>query len=167
MSQITKKTASRLAAVQAIYNYHLTDRSVTIDKLILQIISYYDDNKNIYEDIEMKELNPDMTLEPNKKYLAELVRFTIENIERIDNEIASSLAEGWTMDNLSISLRAILQVGICELLYFPEVPYKVIINEYTNIAAEIAKEQDVGFINSVLDKVASNRPSPAVSQASS
>ena len=54
---------------------------------------------------------------------------------------------------MHIALVSILRVAIAELLYFPEVPYKVIINEFTTLASETVKDAEVPFVNSLLDHV--------------
>ena len=82
---------------------------------------------------------------------------TIENVKDLDELISGYLSSEGELKKLDFVVLAILRSGIGELKYFPEIPIKVILNEYADIAAEMAKEQDVGFINSILDKYTHSR----------
>ena len=70
--------------------------------------------------------------------------------------IEKYLASEWSLENLPRLLFATLRVAVCELKYFPETPSKVIINEYTDISSDMIDSGEVGFVNSVLDKYASD-----------
>ena len=49
---------------------------------------------------------------------------------------------------------AILKLGTCELLFFADTPYKVVLNEAINLAKQYGPQDSPSFINGVLDKVA-------------
>ena len=49
---------------------------------------------------------------------------------------------------------AILRLGACELMHRPDVPYRVVINEYVELAKLFGAEQSYRYVNGVLDKVA-------------
>ena len=49
---------------------------------------------------------------------------------------------------------AILRIGICELVYHPEVPFRVVINEAVELAKVFGAEQSHRYINGVMDKLA-------------
>ncbi|HAZ12100.1 MAG: transcription antitermination factor NusB [Bdellovibrionales bacterium GWA2_49_15] len=49
---------------------------------------------------------------------------------------------------------ALLKLGTCELLFFADTPYKVVINEAINLAKQYGPQDSPSFINGVLDKVA-------------
>ena len=49
---------------------------------------------------------------------------------------------------------AILRIGVCELAYQPEIPFRVIINEAVELAKVFGAEQSHRYINGVMDKVA-------------
>ena len=50
---------------------------------------------------------------------------------------------------------AIMRLGACELLHRPDVPYRVVIDEYVELAKVFGAEQSYRYVNGVLDKVAS------------
>ncbi len=49
---------------------------------------------------------------------------------------------------------ALLKLGTCELLFFADTPYKVVLNEAINLAKQYGPQDSPSFINGVLDKVA-------------
>ena len=76
-------------------------------------------------------------------------------LEEIDKIIEIYLTNHSTLKNLPKLLFATLRIAMCELKYFPETPRKVVINEYTDIASNMLDNSEIGFVNSVLDKYAS------------
>ena len=103
-----------------------------------------------------------------REFADELVRGTYANLERIDKHMSATL-EHWSMERLASVDRAILRCAIFELLYMPEIPPKVTINEAVEIAKKYGAGDSSKFINGVLDKIreevdestAAPQPSPA------
>jgi N utilization substance protein B len=147
MSNITKKTTSRLAAVQAIYQYEMNSKEQLINNIVDSLVEFYE-NKETLNDFDT---DLDKPIKLNLNFLKELVLYTVNNIKEIDLIIEKYLSDGWSLDKIDMSLLSILRVGVCELKYFPDTPYKVVINEFTNIASDLLKDKDVGFVNSLLD----------------
>ena len=52
--------------------------------------------------------------------------------------------------------QAVLRVATCELLHHIETPFKVVVNEYVNLAKKYGAEQAHKFVNGVLDKIAAD-----------
>ena len=75
-------------------------------------------------------------------------------VEQLDALIDGALAEGWTMARLEILMRAILRAGVLELLERPDVPAKVVINEYVDVANAFFDRGEPGMVNAVLDTLA-------------
>jgi N utilization substance protein B len=150
MSQeiFNKKTVSRLAVVQSVYQYEMNGRSQTILELQTAL-------KELYKNYELMEYAKEIKL--SVQYFNDLLQFTIENIKDIDEVISSYLSLDGEIKKLDFVVLAILRSGICELKYFPEIPQKVVLNEYSDITSEMAKEQDIGFVNSILDKYSKER----------
>lgn len=75
----------------------------------------------------------------NKKdYLIDLIKPKLKN---------------WDADRIAVLDMILLQMGICELLYFETIPPKVTINEYIDIAKEYSTQQSGHFINGILDAI--------------
>ena len=94
------------------------------------------------------------TTEPDKIFLSELLHGVLRQQREIDPLIDGQLATGWRLARVDSTLRAILRAGVFELLERPEVPAKVVINEYIEIARAFFEQDEPRVVNGVLDKLA-------------
>lgn len=76
---------------------------------------------------------------------------TRENLAGLDERIKSSL-ENWDMERISLVDKNILRFALAEILYFEEIPSKVIINEAIEIAHRYSSSDAGRFINGLLDR---------------
>ena len=88
-----------------------------------------------------------------RTFAEELVVGTKQNQAKIDGLIAQS-AEHWDLDRMAAVDRNILRAAVYELLWHPEVPPKVTINEAIEIAKKFGTQESSRFINGVLDRIA-------------
>ena len=140
-SHLDKKLA-RLAAVQATFQSHLRGQP------LLAVAN------------EFKAHSFTMVLDTqdvsvlSTAFFDELLTGLESQRANIDNMIALNLAEGWTIERIDSVSRALLQVGLYELLYAPETPAIVVVSEYTDMAHAFFDEKDAGFVNGLLNKIA-------------
>jgi len=87
-----------------------------------------------------------------REFADRLVRGTHANCEKIDRLIGSTV-EHWSMERIASVDRAILRCATYELLYMPDIPPKVTINEAIEIAKTYGTEESSRFINGVLDRI--------------
>jgi len=99
---------------------------------------------------------------PVSDYTIELVEGAAGAHLRID-EILADYAEGWTVDRMPGVDRAILRLGVYELLWCNDVPPAVVIDEAVELAKVLSTEESPRFVNGVLARVLRDRPQ--VSQA--
>lgn len=76
----------------------------------------------------------------------------IETKDEIDLLIKGRVAN-WEFGRLAVIDKIILRIGICELLYFDDIPPKVSINEAIEIARRYSTEKSDKFVNGVLDSI--------------
>ncbi len=76
----------------------------------------------------------------------------IETKDEIDALIKSRVAN-WEFGRIAVIDKIILRIGICELLYFDDIPPKVSINEAIEIARRFSTEKSDKFVNGVLDSI--------------
>jgi transcription antitermination factor NusB len=81
-----------------------------------------------------------------------IVEGCIEKHERLD-EVITRTAENWKLDRMATSDRNILRIGVYELLYSPDTPPKVAINEAIELAKKYSTENSPTFVNGVLDRI--------------
>jgi len=94
---------------------------------------------------------------PVHEYTVELVEGVVAHRERID-ELLSSYAEGWTIERMPGVDRAVLRVGVFELLWRSDVPDPVAIDEAVELAKSLSTDESPRFVNGVLARVLRDRP---------
>ncbi|MGQ9464544.1 MAG: transcription antitermination factor NusB [bacterium] len=87
-----------------------------------------------------------------KAFSRKLVMLTIENMQTIDEQVKSVL-QNWNYDRISTIDKLILRLGVCELLFFDDIPYEVTINEAVEMAKKYGTTESQKFVNGVLDAV--------------
>jgi len=88
----------------------------------------------------------------NKDFINTLVDGTLSNIEEIDSIIQPAAPE-WPIDQIAGVDKAVLRLGIYELIFAREVPPKVAINEAVELAKAFGGENSSKFVNGVLGTV--------------
>lgn len=137
------RTAARLAAVQALYQ--METAGVGAEAVIREFVAH-----RLGGDIEGAAL-----YEADADFFAELTRGVVAGQRRIDPYIERRLAENWTLARLDATARAILRAGVYELTTRPDIPYRVVIDEYVEMAkAFFGEGEEPRFVNAVLDACA-------------
>lgn len=132
---------ARLGAVQALYQMEHSGQGV--EAVIRE-----------FEDFRLGgELDGTLMRDADHGFFADIVRGVVETQRGIDPFIQKHLSEGWTLKRLDATARAILRCGIFELVRRPDVPWKVVVDEYVEIANSFFEqgETEPRFINGVLD----------------
>ncbi|HLE09485.1 MAG TPA: transcription antitermination factor NusB [Thermodesulfobacteriota bacterium] len=96
-----------------------------------------------------------------KKRLAVIFFGVVEHLKEMDRTIAGH-SKNWTLDRMPVIDRNILRIAVYELLYSPDVPYRVVIDEAVEIAKRFGSEDSGAFVNGVLDTLAKDIVSGAV-----
>ena len=100
------------------------------------------------------------TREASWLYAREIVDGVIDHQDEIDEQI-ETYAQGWTLARMPAVDRAILRIGVWELLFNDEVPDGVAISEAVEAATVLSTDDSAGFVNGRLAKIAQNRPQRA------
>jgi N utilization substance protein B len=118
---------------------------------VLQVLYAYEMNRDNL-DQKMKEMFLDLTDKAERDFASELVNKVIIHSEELDEKIKLRVAN-WEMSRIALIDKLLLRMGICEILFFPEIPPKVSINESIEIAKEFSTAGSGKFINGILDAV--------------
>lgn len=102
---------------------------------------------------EVFDRNPDVN-----DYAIELAALVEQHMDRID-EVISTYSQAWPLDRMPAVDRAIVRVGIAELLWRPEVDSGVAVSEAVEIAATLSTPESGKFINGLLGQIATIRGS--------
>jgi transcription antitermination protein NusB len=118
---------------------------------VLQILYAYEMNKDSLQPLSVEILN-DIVDEADKTFAQELIRKVLDNAADLDSRIVQRVTN-WEMNRIALIDKILLRMGICELLYFPDIPPKVSINESLEIAKDFSTAGSAKFINGVLDAI--------------
>jgi N utilization substance protein B len=141
-NRIQPRSVARLAVVQALYQMEVSGAGV--DSVIREFSEHRFDR-----DVEGERLAA-----ADETFFAELTKGVVTNQSKIDQGIVKRLASGWRLERLDATARAVLRAGAFELMYRPDVPTEVVINEYVEIAKSFFEGPESGFINGALDAIA-------------
>ncbi len=152
--QLGARGTARLAAVQALYQMDLAQTDAAA------VIAQFTDHRFGHE---VDGAFYDRADEP---FFKDLVLGVVRAQLAVDPLIAAHLAKGWRLARIDSILRAILRAGAYELRERADVPVKVIINEYVDVAHAFFGGEEPRVVNAVLDAVArevraADFPSPA------
>jgi len=151
MNISNNRSLSRLAAVQTLYQYDFNEK---MNLKELKSINNMEISE-IYEII--KKFNCGIEefkgLKLDKDWFLKLVNSVSNNKNNIDSILEGFFNEEWSIERMDHTLINILRCAYIEFKDFSKTPSKVIINEYTNIAASFFNRTEVNFVNGVLDKV--------------
>lgn len=146
------RTVSRMAAVQALYQMDLagTDAGEVIEQFLAQAEPEPDAPADADADGEHS-----VSLEgADTTFFADVVKGVVRRQRDIDPLVDQQLRTGWRLVRVDSILRAILRGGVFELLERTDVPARVTINEYINIAKAFFEADEPKVVNGVLDRIA-------------
>ncbi len=136
------RSVARLAAVQALYQMELSGAGA--EAVILEFMS----------DRFGHEMDGEEYLAADQKLFAELVRGVVARQMEIDPLVARTVSVDWALPRLDATLRALIRAATWELMARADIPVKVVLSEYIDIAHAFFSGDEPGFANGVLDKVA-------------
>ena len=142
MTRAQKRSAARLAAVQALYQMDITGTSV------VEVLAEFETHW-IGQEIEGVEYTP-----AEESFFRDIVGGVVREQRSIDPKIDQALADGWPLKRIDAIMRAIMRAGVYELSYRRDIPPKVTISEYVDAAHAFLDRDEAGMVNAVLDKVA-------------
>jgi len=138
----SRRQAARLAAVQALYQWQegQDDPAAIIEQFL---------------NVRTGEAGEGgMRRDADKPLFKDVVEGTASHKDELEKTVSAALAENWTWGRIDRLVRAILLAGTYELVHRRDVPPKVAINEYVEIAHAFYDQGEPTFVNSVLDRVA-------------
>lgn len=139
------RSVARLAAVQALYQMEVSGAGV---EAVIREFSEHRFDRGIEGEESATLASAD------EAFFAELVRGVVGAQREIDAAVVKRLAQGWRLERLDATVRAILRAGAFELAHRADVPVEVVIDEYVELAKSFFEGPEPGFVNGALDKVA-------------
>jgi N utilization substance protein B len=136
------RSAARLAAVQALYQMDVAKKG--INEILAEFESHW-----IGQEVEGDRYKP-----AELAFFRNILEGVLAEQGEVDVLVDRALQQGWPLHRVEAVLRAILRAGAYELLSRKDVPARVAIVEYTDIAGAFFEGEEVGMVNAVLDNLA-------------
>ena len=142
MAKAAERSAARLAAVQALYQMEVSGKGVT--DALAEFEAFW-----IGREVEGIAFKP-----AENAFFRDILAGVVREQRPVDVKIDAALAAGWPLKRIEAVLRAILRAGAYELMFRKDVPARVAISEYVEVAHSFYSEDEPGLVNAVLDALA-------------
>ena len=137
-----RRGAARLAAVQALYQMDIAGAGIN----------------DIFAEFESHwlggEVEGDKYLPAEAAFFRDVVSGVVRDQAKLDPLIDDALAKGWPLKRIDAILRAVLRAGAYELEHRKDVPGRVVVSEYVDVAHAFVEAEETGMVNAVLDQIA-------------
>jgi N utilization substance protein B len=140
--QANRRGAARLAAVQALYQMDIA--ATTLHDILAEFESHW-----IGREVEGEQYLP-----AEAAFFRQVVSGVVAEQRTLDPLIDAALARGWPLKRIETILRAILRAGAYELDRRRDVPARVVVSEYVDVAHAFVDAEETGMVNAVLDQLA-------------
>ncbi|MBF0678540.1 MAG: transcription antitermination factor NusB [Devosia sp.] len=137
-----QRGAARLAAVQALYQMDVGRQ--TLEDTLAQFGAFH----------LGREIEGEQYLPADADFFRQIVQGVAKHQLEIDPAVDQALADGWPMERVDATLRAILRAAAFELLRRKDIPAKVVITEYVDVARAFYEDDASGLVNAALDTIA-------------
>ena len=122
-----------------------------IREKVLQLLYAFEMNNENKEPM-IKEILSDVEENADKEFANNLINQVFLHKNELD-ELIKSKVDNWDLSRIALIDRILLRMGICEILYFSDIPPKVSINEAIEIAKVYSTSSSGKFINGILDAI--------------
>ena len=137
-----KRGAARLAAVQALYQMDISGTG--LNEILAEFESHW-----LGREVEGAQYLP-----AEAAFFRDIVSGVVRDQRALDPQIDEALAKGWPLKRIEAVLRAALRAGLYELENRRDVPARVVVSEYADVAAAFVERDETGMVNAVLDQLA-------------
>jgi transcription antitermination protein NusB len=137
-----RRGAARLAAVQALYQMDIA--GTPLNDILAEFESHW-----IGREVEGSQYLP-----AEAAFFRSVVGGVVADQRRLDPMIDQALAGGWPLKRIEALMRAVLRAGAYELSGRSDVPARVVVSEYVDVANAFLDKDETGMVNAVLDLLA-------------
>ena len=137
-----KRGAARLAAVQALYQMDMAGTG--LNEILAEFESHWIG----------REVEGDQYLPAEAAFFRDVVGGVVREQRKLDPLIDGILAQSWPLKRIEAVLRALLRAGAYELDHRRDIPARVVVAEYVDIAHAFVDREETGMANAVLDQIA-------------
>ncbi|MDJ0612173.1 MAG: transcription antitermination factor NusB [Rhizobiaceae bacterium] len=136
-----KRGAARLSAVQALYQMDISGAGIS------ETVSEYEQLR-IGQEVDGEEY-----LEADLAWFRGIVAGVVNEQTTLDPLIHEKLPDDWPLSRIDMLLRSVLRCGVFELMNRKDVPARVVIAEYLEVAKAFFDAEEPRLVNAVLDSI--------------
>lgn len=136
------RSLARMAAVQALYQMDIGGADLNAVIREFETTRFTGDEKD------------ELVANADTQFFADILRGVVRRQRDIDPVVDDQLASGWRLVRVDSILRAILRAGVFELQERRDVPARVVINEYIDVAHAFFADEEPKVVNGILDRIA-------------
>jgi N utilization substance protein B len=148
-----RRGAARLAAVQALYQMDIAGAG--LNDVFAEFESHW-----LGSEVEGEKYLP-----AEAAFFRDVVSGVVRDQKELDPLIDQALARGWPLKRIDAIIRAVLRAGSYELEHRKDVPARVVVTEYVDVANAFVDKDETGMVNAVLDQIARRFRANEFSQA--
>ncbi len=137
-----KRGAARLAAVQALYQMDMTGAG--LNEILAQFESHW----------LGREVEGEQYLPAEAAFFRDIVSGVVGVQRDLDPRIDAALEATWPLKRIEAILRSVLRAGAYELQKRTDIPARVVVSEYVDVAHAFVDKTETGMVNAVLDRLA-------------
>jgi N utilization substance protein B len=137
-----RRGAARLAAVQALYQMDIAGTGV--NDILAEFESHW-----IGQEVEGNQYLP-----AEAAFFRDVVGGVVREQRKLDPLVDAALEATWPLKRIEAILRAVLRAGAYELDQRSDVPARVVVSEYVDVANAFVEREETGMVNAVLDQLA-------------
>src|SRR5436309_11461654 len=137
-----RRGAARLAAVQALYQMDIGGAG--LNDVFAEFESHW-----LGSEVEGEKYLP-----AEAAFFRDVVSGVVRDQKELDPLVDQALARGWPLKRIDAIIRAVLRAGTYELQHRKDVPARVVVTEYVDVANAFVDKDETGMVNAVLDQIA-------------
>ena len=142
LRKANRRGAARLAAVQALYQMDIAGAGLN----------------DIFAEFESHwlggEVEGEKYLPAEAAFFRDVVSGVVRDQTKLDPLVDDALAKGWPLKRIDAIIRAVMRAGAYELEHRKDVPARVVVTEYVDVANAFVDREETGMVNAVLDQLA-------------
>ena len=142
LRKANRRGAARLAAVQALYQMDIAGAGLN----------------DVFAEFESHwlggEVEGEKYLPAEAAFFRDVLSGVVRDQKKLDPLVDQALANGWPLKRIDAIIRAVLRAGTYELEHRKDVPARVVVTEYVDVANAFVDKDETGMVNAVLDQIA-------------
>jgi transcription antitermination protein NusB len=136
-----ERTAARLAAVQALYQMDIA--ATDLHDILAEFEARF-----------AREGAGEKFPRAESDFFRDIVEGVVREQRTLDPAVDEALNENWPLKRIETILRSVMRAGAYELKFRSDIPARVVVSEYVNVASAFLDREETGMVNAVLDHLA-------------